>query len=192
MIAIIKYNGGNVNSVQNVLERLNVESMVTDDFDLIQKADKVIFPGVGEASSTMKILKQKGLDQLIPTLKQPVLGICLGMQLMCGNNEEGNTMGMGIFDIEVKKFPPQDLVPHMGWNTISDFKSPLFSGISEENDLYFVHSFYCELSENTTSVCDYILPFSASLQKNNFYAMQFHPEKSGVIGSTLLNNFLKL
>ncbi|MEN4760571.1 imidazole glycerol phosphate synthase subunit HisH [Chryseobacterium sp. C39-AII1] len=192
MIAIIKYNGGNVNSVQNALDRLNVESMVTDDFDLIQKADKVIFPGVGEASSTMKILKQKGLDQLIPTLKQPVLGICLGMQLMCGNNEEGNTMGMGIFDIEVKKFPPQDLVPHMGWNTISDFKSPLFSGISEENDLYFVHSFYCELSENTTSVCDYILPFSASLQKNNFYAMQFHPEKSGVIGSTLLNNFLKL
>ncbi|WP_267406321.1 MULTISPECIES: imidazole glycerol phosphate synthase subunit HisH [unclassified Chryseobacterium] len=192
MIAIIKYNGGNVNSVQNALDRLNVESMVTDDFDLIQKADKVIFPGVGEASSTMKILKQKGLDQLIPTLKQPVLGICLGMQLMCGNNEEGNTIGMGIFDIEVKKFPPQDLVPHMGWNTISDFKSPIFSGVSEENDLYFVHSFYCELSENTTSVCDYILPFSASLQKNNFYAMQFHPEKSGVIGSTLLNNFLKL
>ncbi len=192
MIAIIKYNGGNVNSVQNALDRLDVESMVTDDFDLIQKADKVIFPGVGEASSTMKILKQKGLDQLIPTLKQPVLGICLGMQLMCGNNEEGNTMGMGIFDIKVKKFPPQDLVPHMGWNTISDFKSPLFSEISEENDLYFVHSFYCELSEKTTSVCDYILPFSASLQKNNFYAMQFHPEKSGVIGSTLLNNFLKL
>ncbi len=192
MIAIIKYNGGNVNSVQNALDRLNVESMVTDDFDLIQKADKVIFPGVGEASSTMKILNQKGLDQLIPTLKQPVLGICLGMQLMCGNNEEGNTTGMGIFDIEVKKFPPQNLVPHMGWNTISDFKSPLFSGVSEENDLYFVHSFYCELSENTTSVCDYILPFSASLQKNNFYAMQFHPEKSGVIGSTLLNNFLKL
>lgn len=192
MIAIIKYNGGNVNSVQNALDRLNVESMVTDDFDLIQKADKVIFPGVGEASSTMKILKQKGLDQLIPTLKQPVLGICLGMQLMCGNNEEGNTMGMGIFDIEVKKFPPQDLVPHMGWNTISDFKSPIFSGVSEENDLYFVHSFYCELSENTTSVCDYILPFSASLQKNNFYAMQFHPEKSGIVGSELLNNFLKL
>lgn len=192
MIAIIKYNGGNVNSVQNALNRLNVSSMVTDNFDLIQKADKVIFPGVGEASSTMKILKEKGLDRLIPTLKQPVLGICLGMQLMCKNNEEGNTVGMGIFDINVKKFPSENIVPHMGWNTISELQSPIFSGIEEENDVYFVHSFYCELSKNTTSVCDYILPFSASLQKDNFYAMQFHPEKSGRIGSRLLENFLKL
>lgn len=192
MISIIKYNGGNVNSVQNALNRLNVESIVTDDFELIKKADKVIFPGVGEASSTMKILKEKGLDQLIPTLKQPVLGICLGMQLMCKNNEEGNTIGMGVFDINVKKFPAKDIVPHMGWNTISNFKSSVFSEIKEDNDVYFVHSFYCELSENTTSICDYILPFSASLQKDNFYAMQFHPEKSGAIGSLLLNNFLKL
>jgi len=192
MIAIIKYNGGNVNSVQNALKRLNVNSIITDDFELIQKADKVIFPGVGEASSTMKNLKEKGLDRLIPTLKQPVLGICLGMQLMCKNNEEGSTVGMGIFDINVKKFPAKDIVPHMGWNTISDFKSNLFSKIEEESDLYFVHSYYCELSESTTSVCDYILPFSASLKKNNFYAMQFHPEKSGKIGSQLLNNFLKL
>ncbi|MCD1117232.1 imidazole glycerol phosphate synthase subunit HisH [Chryseobacterium turcicum] len=192
MIAIIKYNGGNVNSVQNALNRLNVKSIVTDDFELIKKADKVIFPGVGEASSTMKILKEKGLDQLIPTLKQPVLGICLGMQLMCKNNEEGNTVGMGIFDINVKKFPAKNIVPHMGWNTISNFKSSIFSEIIEDNDVYFVHSFYCELSENTTSVCDYILPFSASLLKDNFYAMQFHPEKSGAIGSLLLNNFLKL
>lgn len=191
MIAIIKYNGGNVSSVQNSLNRLNVESVVTDDFDLIRKADKVIFPGVGEASSTMKLLKEKGLDQLIPTLKQPVLGVCLGMQLMCKNNEEGNTVGMGIFDIDVKKFPAKNIVPHMGWNTISDFKSGIFSGIEENCDVYFVHSFYCELSENTTSVCDYILPFSASLQKDNFYAMQFHPEKSGDIGSRLLENFLK-
>ncbi|MCQ4138457.1 imidazole glycerol phosphate synthase subunit HisH [Chryseobacterium sp. EO14] len=191
MIAIIKYNGGNVSSVQNSLNRLNVESLVTDDFDLIRKADKVIFPGVGEASSTMKLLKEKGLDQLIPTLKQPVLGVCLGMQLMCKNNEEGNTVGMGIFDIDVKKFPAKNIVPHMGWNTISDFKSGIFSGIEENSDVYFVHSFYCELSENTTSVCDYILPFSASLQKDNFYAMQFHPEKSGDIGSRLLENFLK-
>lgn len=191
MIAIIKYNGGNVSSVQNSLNRLNVESVVTDDFELIRKADKVIFPGVGEASSTMKLLKEKGLDQLIPTLKQPVLGICLGMQLMCKNNEEGNTVGMGIFDIDVKKFPAKNIVPHMGWNTISDFKSGIFSGIEENSDVYFVHSFYCELSENTTSVCDYILPFSASLQKDNFYAMQFHPEKSGDIGSRLLENFLK-
>ena len=192
MIAIIKYNGGNVNSVQNALNRLGTESMITDDFELIKNADKVIFPGVGEASSTMKILKEKGLDQLIPTLKQPVLGICLGMQLMCKNNEEGNTVGMGIFDINVKKFPAKDIVPHMGWNTISNFKADLFSGIEESSDVYFVHSFYCELSENTTSVCDYILPFSASLQKDNFYAMQFHPEKSGRIGSRLLENFLKL
>ncbi|SDM10580.1 imidazole glycerol phosphate synthase subunit HisH [Chryseobacterium taihuense] len=191
MIAIIKYNGGNVSSVQNSLNRLNVESVVTDDFDLIRKADKVIFPGVGEASSTMKLLKEKGLDQLIPTLKQPFLGVCLGMQLMCKNNEEGNTVGMGIFDIDVKKFPAKNIVPHMGWNTISDFKSGIFSGIEENSDVYFVHSFYCELSENTTSVCDYILPFSASLQKNNFYAMQFHPEKSGDVGSRLLENFLK-
>ncbi|MCA6066317.1 imidazole glycerol phosphate synthase subunit HisH [Chryseobacterium sp. RG1] len=192
MIAIIKYNGGNVNSVQNALNRLGAESIITDDFELIKKADKVIFPGVGEASSTMNNLKEKGLDQLIPTLKQPVLGICLGMQLMCKNNEEGNTVGMGIFDINVKRFPAIDIVPQMGWNTISDFRSSVFSGIKEGDDVYFVHSYYCELSENTTSVCDYILPFSASLQKDNFYAMQFHPEKSGRIGSQLLNNFLKL
>lgn len=192
MIAILKYNGGNVSSVQNALKRLGVESIITDDFELIKKADKVIFPGVGEASSTMKILKEKGLDQLIPTLKQPVLGICLGMQLMCKNNEEGNTVGMGIFDCNVKKFPPLDLVPHMGWNTVSDLKSPLFSEISEEDDLYFVHSFYCELSENTTSVCDYILPFSASLQKDNFFATQFHPEKSGKVGNKILENFLEI
>jgi len=192
MIAILKYNGGNVNSVQNALQRLGADSLITDDFDLIRKADKVIFPGVGEASSTMKILKEKGLDQLIPSLKQPVLGICLGMQLMCKNNEEGNTVGMGVFDCKVKKFPQLDLVPHMGWNTVSDLKSPLFSEISEEDDLYFVHSFYCELSENTTSVCDYILSFSASLQKDNFFATQFHPEKSGKAGNKILENFLKI
>lgn len=192
MIAIIKYNGGNVSSVENALKRLGAESIITDDFELIKKADKVIFPGVGEASSTMSNLKKKGLNQLIPALKQPVLGICLGMQLMCKDNEEGNTVGMGIFDINVKRFPAKDIVPHMGWNTVSDFKSSVFSGIEEGSDVYFVHSYYCELSENTTSVCDYILPFSASLQKDNFYAMQFHPEKSGKIGNQLLENFLKL
>ncbi|WP_294219755.1 imidazole glycerol phosphate synthase subunit HisH, partial [uncultured Chryseobacterium sp.] len=168
------------------------ESVVTDDFDTLRSADKVIFPGVGEASSTMKNLKEKGLDLLIPSLQQPVLGICLGMQLMCGNNEEGNTAGMGIFDLEVKKFPAGDIVPHMGWNTLSAVNSPLFSNIENDTDVYFVHSYYCELSEYTTSVCDYILPFSASLQKGNFYAMQFHPEKSGEAGSRLLENFLKL
>lgn len=192
MIAIIKYNGGNVNSVQNALNKLNVKSMITDDPEQILNAEKVIFPGVGEASSTMKLLKKKELDVLIPTLKQPVLGICLGMQLMCKGNEEGNTEGLGIFDINVKKFPPLDLVPHMGWNTVSVKKNLIFSGIEPDDDVYFVHSYYCELSEFTTSVCDYILPFSASLQKENFYAMQFHPEKSGRIGSQMLNNFINL
>ncbi|WP_042723105.1 imidazole glycerol phosphate synthase subunit HisH [Flavobacterium sp. B17] len=192
MIAIIKYNGGNVNSVQNALNRLNADSIVTDDFETIRNADKVIFPGVGEASSTMKLLKEKGLDELIPTLKQPVLGICLGMQLMCGRNEEGNTFGMGIFDIEVKRFPSYDLVPHMGWNTFRNEESPLFSGLKQWDDVYFVHSYYCELSDYTTSVCNYILPFSASLQKDNFFAVQFHPEKSGAAGNEILMNFLKL
>ncbi|MDM1555560.1 MULTISPECIES: imidazole glycerol phosphate synthase subunit HisH [Chryseobacterium] len=192
MIAIIKYNGGNVSSVQNALNRLNIDSVITDDPELIIKADKVIFPGVGEASSTMNLLKEKELDRLIPTLKQPVLGICLGMQLMCKGNEEGNTEGMGIFDINVKKFPPLELVPHIGWNTVSRQNSLLFAGIEPENDIYFVHSYYCELSAFTTSVCDYILPFSASLQKENFYAVQFHPEKSGTVGSQILNNFINL
>ncbi|KXH84206.1 imidazole glycerol phosphate synthase subunit HisH [Chryseobacterium kwangjuense] len=192
MIALIKYNGGNVSSVRNALERLNVSCVITDDPEMILKADKVIFPGVGEASSTMKVLKEKGLDTLIPGLKQPVLGICLGMQLMCGSNEEGNTKGMGIFDVDVKWFPPKDLIPHMGWNTISDLKSPLFSGIEENSDVYFVHSYYCGLADSTASVCDYILPFSASLQKDNFFAVQFHPEKSGYTGSRILNNFINL
>lgn len=192
MIAIIKYNGGNVNSVQNALNRLKVESVITDDPELIMKADKVIFPGVGEASSTMKLLKEKRLDLLIPNLKQPVLGICLGMQLMCKENEEGNTEGLGIFDIRVRKFPSRDIVPHMGWNTISEQNSPLFSRIEEGSDVYFVHSYYCELSDYTTSVCDYILPFSSSLQKDNFYAVQFHPEKSGDIGSKIIKNFINL
>jgi len=192
MIAIIKYNGGNVNSVQNALLRLNTDSVVTDDPELILQADKVIFPGVGEASSTMKNLKEKGLDALVPTLKQPVLGICLGMQLMCAENEEGGTKGMGIFDTQVKRFPPEDLVPHMGWNTVSDLKSPLLSGVDENSDIYFVHSYYCSLSEFTVATCNYILPFSAALQKDNFYAVQFHPEKSGIVGRRILENFLNL
>ncbi|WP_390456478.1 imidazole glycerol phosphate synthase subunit HisH [Chryseobacterium sp. Alg-005] len=191
MIAIIKYNGGNVNSVQNALKRLNADSIITDEPRLIRKADKVIFPGVGEASSTMTSLKEKGLDKLIPALTQPVLGICLGMQLMCKNTEEGNTNGLGIFDVNVKKFPAGYIVPHMGWNTISNMQSELFSALKED-DFYFVHSYYGELSEYTTSVCDYILPFSASLQKNNFFATQFHPEKSGKTGNKVLQNFLKI
>ncbi len=192
MIAIIKYNGGNVSSVQNALFQLNTESVVTDDPELILQADKVIFPGVGEASSTMKNLREKGLDMLIPALKQPVLGICLGMQLMCAANEEGETEGMGIFDIQVKRFPPEDLVPHMGWNTVSDTASRLFAGVNDSSDVYFVHSYYCGLSEFTAAKCNYIRPFSAALQKDNFYAVQFHPEKSGSVGRKILSNFLTL
>lgn len=192
MIAIIDYDAGNVKSVQNALKKLGFEAVITSDIETIKNAEKVIFPGVGEASSTMKNLKEKGLDTLIPSLKQPVLGICLGMQLMCKENEEGNTVGMGIFDVKVKKFPAKEIVPHMGWNTIFNLRSSLFSELNLQDDVYFVHSYYCEISENTSSVCDYILPFSASLQKDNFYAMQFHPEKSGKIGSQLLQNFLNL
>lgn len=191
MIAIIKYNAGNVTSLQNALHRLGAESLVTDDPDEIRSAERVIFPGVGEASTAMKFLKEKKLDQLIPTLVQPVLGICLGQQLMCASIEEGNCVGMNIFDVNVRKFPPQDLVPHMGWNSLEKISGSLFSGISEEDNFYFVHSYYCELSEFTASVCDYILPFSAALQKDNFFATQFHPEKSGSAGAKILENFLK-
>ncbi|UBB90641.1 imidazole glycerol phosphate synthase subunit HisH [Candidatus Kaistella beijingensis] len=192
MIAIIKYNAGNVQSVQTALKRLGVESIVTDNFDEIRNAEKVIFPGVGEASSAMKFLQEKGLDKLIPTLTRPVLGICLGQQLMCNNIEEGDTVGMKIFDVDVKLFPPKDLVPHMGWNSLKNLKNSLFEGISEEDDVYFVHSYYCEISEFTSAVCDYILLFSAGLQRDNFYSTQFHPEKSGSVGAKILQNFLNL
>jgi len=192
MIAILKYNAGNIASVQNALARQNAQSIVTNDLDLISKADKIIFPGVGEASSAMKYLKERQLDELIISLKQPVLGICLGQQLMCRNLEEGNAKGLNIFDVNVRKFPEKDIVPHMGWNNLSDLKNPLFKGISENEDVYFVHSYYCEISKEATAVCDYILPFSAALQKDNFFAVQFHPEKSGKTGVKILENFIKL
>lgn len=192
MIAIIKYNAGNITSVQNALERLGYSSMVTDDPKLIQQAEKVIFPGVGEASSAMQYLREKGLDEVIKNLAQPVLGICLGQQLMCRFSEEGNTDCLGIFATTVKKFEPKLKVPHMGWNSISELKSDLYKGISTEEDFYFVHSYYAEVSQETTAVCDYIVAFSASMQKNNFYATQFHPEKSSQAGEQLLLNFLKL
>jgi glutamine amidotransferase len=192
MIAIIKYNAGNISSVKNAIERLNYECIITDDKKLIEKADKVIFPGVGEASSAMKYLKEKNLDKLITSLKQPFLGICLGQQLMCEFSEEGNVKCLGIFDVKVKKFPPNDIVPHMGWNNLRSIKSPIFNEINENDDVYFVHSYYCEISEYTTAICDYILPFSAAMQKDNFYATQFHPEKSGIVGEKILKNFLML
>lgn len=192
MIAIIKYNAGNVASVKHAIERLGVECMVTDDTKQIQDAAKVIFPGVGEASSAMGYLKERGLDQLITSLSQPVLGICLGQQLMCSSSEEGDTDCLGIFDAKVKRFPLGNIVPHMGWNTLTNMNSALFSGIAENSDVYFVHSYYCEPSDHTTAICNYILPFSAAIQKNNFYATQFHPEKSASVGENILRNFLAL
>ena len=192
MIAIVKYNAGNITSVQNALERLGYSSVVTDDPKLIQQAEKVIFPGVGEASTAMQYLKEKGLDEVIKNLKQPVLGICLGQQLLCAFSEEGNTECLGIFDVRVKKFEPRLKVPHMGWNTLEAQNSELYNGILNEENFYFVHSYYAEVSQETTAVCDYIVPFSASMQKDNFYATQFHPEKSSLAGEQLLLNFLQL
>ncbi len=192
MIAILKYNAGNAQSVQNAVQRLDYECIVTDDKNILQKADKVIFPGVGEASTAMNYLVAAGLDHVIKSLTQPVLGICLGMQLLCKTSEENNTSGLGIFNTNVRHFPPKDKVPHMGWNTIDNCKSDLFYGISSEDDVYFVHSFYAEICTETVAICDYILPFSAALKKDNFYGVQFHVEKSGVIGEQILQNFLNL
>ena len=192
MIAIVKYNAGNVKSVYNAVTHLGYEAIITDDFETLQNADKVIFPGVGEASSAMVYLKEKGLDKVIKNLKQPTLGICLGQQLMCAYSEEGNTDCLGIFPIQVKLFPSTEIVPHMGWNTIYDLKTPLFNEVEENSDFYYVHSFYCENSEYTIAKTDYILEYSAALHKDNFYATQFHPEKSARIGEQILKNFLSL
>jgi glutamine amidotransferase len=193
MIAIIQYNAGNITSVKNAVERLGFECIVTEKEQEIRQAAKVIFPGVGEASSAMNHLQARGLDKLITSLQQPVLGICLGQQLMCQFSEEGNTPCLGIFEVLVKKFPPEDLVPHMGWNILTmKTHNPLFQGISVQDDVYFVHSYYCELSAYTIAECDYILPFSAAMHKDNFYATQFHPEKSASVGERILKNFLQL
>jgi imidazole glycerol-phosphate synthase subunit HisH len=191
-IAIIDYGAGNVQSVLFALERLGFEGIVTNDWNTIKIADKVIFPGVGEASSAMKMLMDSGLDVLIPTLKQPVLGICLGMQLMCKHSEEGNTNGLGIFDVNVVKFSNKVKVPQMGWNTIYNLKSPLFNGIKENEFMYLVHSYYASLSKNTIATTNYELEYSTALQRDNFFGVQFHPEKSGVFGEQILKNFLNL
>lgn len=192
MIAIIKYNAGNIQSVQNALIRLGYESVITDDKESILAADKVVFPGVGEASTAMKYLRERELDQVICSITQPFLGICLGLQLMCKSSEEGNIKCLGIFDAEVKLFPPKDKVPHMGWNNFESIKGNLFNGIDKNDDVYYVHSYYAELSINTVATCNYIIPFSAAMQKDNFFATQFHPEKSAGIGDQILKNFLKL
>lgn len=197
-VAIIKYNAGNIMSVDYALQRLGITATVTDDHDFIRTADKVIFPGVGEASTTMQFLKEKKLDSLIAELKQPVLGICLGLQLMCRHSEEGDTECIGIFSEDVRKFQPEAAaenrvkVPHMGWNNIHNLKSRLFTGDLENQYTYFVHSFYAARGKETIALCDYVVPFSAALHRDNFYATQFHPEKSGKPGAQILKNFLEL
>lgn len=192
MIAIIKYNAGNIQSVQNALGRLGCESMVTDDKKKILEADKVIFPGVGEASSAMRYIRERGLDETIRTIEKPMLGICLGLQLMCRHSEENDTDCLGIFDTMVKEFPATDIVPHMGWNSFEHVQGPLFDGITKNEDVYYVHSFYAEECTETIARCHYILPFSCAMNKDNFFATQFHPEKSAGVGERLLKNFLSL
>lgn len=190
-LAIIKYNAGNIRSVLYALERLGVEANVTDDVEQISKADKVIFPGVGEASSAMKYLRERKLDKVISGLEQPVLGICLGMQLLCQYSEENDTECLGIFDLKVKKFPPEaGKVPQIGWNDIYNLKSPLFQKVEESSFVYFVHSYYVEQSQQTIATANYGLEYSAAIQKDNFYAVQFHPEKSADAGEVILHNFI--
>ena len=190
-VVIIKYNAGNIRSVLFALERIGVNAVVTDNHDEIRAADRVIFPGVGEASSAMKYLKEKGLDTLICSLTQPVLGICLGMQLMCAHSEENNTDCLGIFEQQVKLFPQAGYkVPQIGWNNITNLKSPLFDGITEGAYMYFVHSYFVEKCENAIAKTDYVIQYSSAIQKNNFSAVQFHPEKSGEAGQKILENFI--
>lgn len=191
-VAIIDYGAGNVQSVLFALERLGFNGIVTNDWKTIKSADKVIFPGVGEASSALKMLQETNLDLLIPLLRQPVLGICLGMQLMCKFSEEGNTNGLGIFDVDVIKFSNDVKVPQMGWNTIYNLKSPLFKEIKENEYMYLVHSYYAPVTKYTIATTNYELEYSSALQRNNFFGVQFHPEKSGVFGEQILKNFLQL
>ena len=191
-LVIIDYGAGNIKSIQFAFKRLGIEAILSNNPEEIKEADKVIFPGVGEASSAMSKLKESGLDALIPELKQPVLGICLGMQLMCNSTEEGNTQGLGIFDVDVKRFSSDVKVPQMGWNTISNLDSPLFDGIKDQDYMYLVHSYYAEDSEESIAKTSYDLQYASALQKDNFYGVQFHPEKSGKSGERILSNFLAL
>ncbi len=191
-IVIINYGAGNIQSIMFAIERLGYKAVLSNNPDEIKSADKVIFPGVGEASYAMKMLKESGLDTLIPTLKQPVFGICLGMQLMCNHSEEGDTKGLGIFDVDVVKFTSKVKVPQMGWNTIYNLKSDLFKEIAENEYMYLVHSFYAPLCSETIATTNYELEYSSALENDNFFGTQFHPEKSGDVGEQILGNFLKL
>jgi glutamine amidotransferase len=194
-VAIVKYNAGNIYSVDYALKRLSIEPIITADKEILQKADKVIFPGQGEATQTMQYLKAHRLDELIVGLKQPVLGICIGMQLLCKFSEEGNVDCLGVFDTPVLKFHPEkqeDKIPHIGWNTLTNLKSDLYQELSSGEFVYFVHSYYVPVNDYTVAETNYVLNFSASMHKDNFYATQFHPEKSGAVGEQILRNFLKL
>ena len=191
-VVVIKYNAGNISSVINALQRIDVAATVTDDPALIYSADKVILPGVGAAGAAMSYLRERKLDKIILSLEQPVLGICLGMQLMCAYSEENDTRCLGIFDGNVMRFRGMEKVPHMGWNNVFDLRSPLFKGIKEQDYMYFVHSYYAALSAQTTSVTEYGGNYSSALQSNNYYGVQFHPEKSGAAGQQLLSNFMAL
>lgn len=194
-VAIVKYNAGNIGSVENAVRRMGIEPMVTDDVEKIQSADRVIFPGQGEAHSTMTYLKAHRLDEVIVGLKQPVLGICIGMQLLCRHSEEQGTDCLGVFDVDVKRFIPlqhEDKVPQMGWNTIEDTKTALFEGFDKPEFVYFIHSFYVPTCDWTIATINYIQPYSSALHKDNFYATQFHPEKSGQVGEQILKNFIEL
>ncbi|WP_370099108.1 imidazole glycerol phosphate synthase subunit HisH [Xanthomarina gelatinilytica] len=191
-LVIIDYGAGNIKSIQFALKRLGVEALLSNKPTEILTADKIIFPGVGEASSAMNMLKKKGLDLLLPQLKQPVLGICLGMQLLCNHTEEGNTKGLGVFDVSIKRFSNQVKVPQMGWNTITNLKSKLFNGISENEYMSLVHSYYAENCKDAIALTQYSLVYASALQKNNFYGVQFHPEKSSLAGEKILKNFIEL
>jgi glutamine amidotransferase len=191
-LVIINYGAGNIKSIQFAFKRLGVDAILSHDSEEILAADKIIFPGVGEASTAMGMLKNTGLDILIPELKQPVLGICLGMQLLCKSTEEGNTQGLGVFNTHVKRFSNEVKVPQMGWNVIKDLKSDLFKGIKDGEYMYLVHSYYAEHCEQTIAKTDYGINYASALQHNNFYGVQFHPEKSSVAGEQILENFLKL
>src|SRR6056297_973993 len=191
-IVIIKYGAGNVYSVKTALNRMGIEPIISDDAEKIKQADKVLFPGVGEASSAMQHLQNKNLDKLIPELEQPFLGICLGLQLMCKHSQENDTRGLGIFPAEVKYFDIDKKVPHMGWNNFTEIKGELFKKIDKSDYVYFVHSYYAELTDYTCAKSSYGVEFSAALQKDNFYATQFHPEKSGKVGEQILRNFIEL